>query len=97
MEKMEKLKVRIIRFFKWIKEECKDWRTFAIMICVEAVVYFPTWGGYLLYAIFGVAIIEEGYKWFISFLSNKIFHVDFSSSTFLISLSFAVYENTSLQ
>ena len=50
---MEKLKVRIIRFFKWIKEECKDWRTFAIMICVAAVVYFPTWGGYLLYAIFG--------------------------------------------
>ena len=33
------------------KEECKDWRTFAIMICVAAVVYFPTWGGYLLYAI----------------------------------------------
>jgi len=48
----------------------------------------------LFYAIFGVAIIEEGYKWFISFLSNKIFHVDYISSTFLISLSFAVYENT---
>ena len=48
----------------------------------------------LFYAVFGVAIIEEGYKWFISFLSNKIFHVDYISSTFLISLSFAVYENT---
>jgi len=47
----------------------------------------------LFYAIFGVAIIEEGYKWFISFLSNKIFYVDYISSTFLISLSFAVYEN----
>lgn len=47
----------------------------------------------LFYAIFGVAIIEEGYKWIVSLFSNKIFHVDYISSAFLISLSFAVYEN----
>jgi len=47
----------------------------------------------LFYAIFGVAIVEEGYKWIVSLFSNKIFHVDYISSTFLISLSFAVYEN----
>ena len=50
---MEKLKVRIIRFFKWIKEECKDWKTFVILIIVMLVVYSPTWVGFLIFALLG--------------------------------------------
>ena len=38
---MEKIK----EFLKWIKEECKDWKTLIIFICVTIVMYFPTWGG----------------------------------------------------
>ena len=45
---MEKIK----EFIKWIIDECKDWRTFVIFIIVIAIVYFPTWGGYLIYIIF---------------------------------------------
>ena len=49
---MEKLKEKFIHFIKWIKNECKDWKTFVILLIVIMIVYFPTWGGYLLYAIF---------------------------------------------
>lgn len=49
---MKNLNERIINFIKWIKEQCKDWKTFVILLIVIMIVYFPTWGGYLLYAIF---------------------------------------------
>ena len=48
-----KCKEKIKGFFRWIWQECKDVKTFAILLCVVAVVYSPVWGGYLLHAIFG--------------------------------------------
>ncbi len=49
---MYKLKERLKRFFKWIKKECKDYRTFIILLVVVFVVHTPIWGGILLYKIF---------------------------------------------
>ncbi len=37
---------------KWLKEECTDWKTLVVFLCVVAVVYMPVWGGYLLYYMF---------------------------------------------
>ena len=48
----KKVKEKTINLFKWIKEECKDWKTFIVLLCVIAVMYSPVWGGYLLYYIF---------------------------------------------
>ena len=49
---MYKLKRKIKNVLKWIKDECKDWRTIVIFIVISTIIYFPTWGGYLLYWIF---------------------------------------------
>ena len=38
----------------WLKEECKDWRTFAIFLIVLVIMYAPVWLGYLLYYIFNL-------------------------------------------
>lgn len=48
-----KLKDKFIRFFRWIWKECKDVKTFILLLIVIAVVYSPVWGGYLLSALFG--------------------------------------------
>ena len=48
----KKVKEKTINLFKWLKEECKDWRTLVVLLCVIAVMYSPVWGGYLLYYIF---------------------------------------------
>lgn len=48
-----KLKDKFIRFCRWVWQECKDTKTFLLLLLVIAVVYFPVWGGYLLYAVFG--------------------------------------------
>lgn len=47
------IKKRIYNFFKWLKNECKDWKTLVVLVCVVAVVYAPVWAGGLLYAMFG--------------------------------------------
>ena len=49
---MGKIKGKIKNFIEWIKNECKDWKTFVIFIIVVLIVYSPTWLGYLLYLIF---------------------------------------------
>lgn len=46
------MKDKLIGYLKWIKNECKDWKTFLIFLIVVLIVYSPTWGGYLLYLIF---------------------------------------------
>lgn len=46
------LKKKTKNLFIWLKNECKDWRTFFVLICVIAIMYAPVWGGYLLYYIF---------------------------------------------
>ena len=46
-------KKKIIDFLKWIWQECKDWRTFVLLVIVCIVIGFPVWGGYLLYFITG--------------------------------------------
>ena len=51
MEK-KSVKERAINVIKWLKEECKDWKTLIVLICVVAVMYAPVWLGYLLYFIF---------------------------------------------
>ncbi len=48
-----KLKDKFIRFFCWIWKECKDVKTFILLMIVSTVVYSPVWGGYLLSALFG--------------------------------------------
>ena len=53
--KKEILTQKIINFFKWIWQECKDWKTFVLLLCVVFVMYAPVWGGYLLHAAFGWA------------------------------------------
>ena len=44
---------KIKNFFKWLKNECKDSKTFIVLLCVIAVVYSPVWIGGLLYTILG--------------------------------------------
>jgi len=46
------VKEKIINFIKWIKQECKDWKTLVVLIAVIIIMYFPVWGGYLLYYFF---------------------------------------------
>ncbi len=50
---MTKLKDKFICFCHWVWQECKDTKTFFLLLLVIAVVYSPVWGGYLLYAVFG--------------------------------------------
>lgn len=47
------MKDKFIRFFRWIWRECKDVKTFILLMIVSTVVYSPVWGGYLLNALFG--------------------------------------------
>ena len=42
------VKKKIIEFFSWIWHECKDWRTFVLLVIVCFVIGFPVWGGYLI-------------------------------------------------
>ena len=44
-------KKKIIDFLKWIWQECKDWRTFVLLVIVCIVIGLPVWGGYVLYFI----------------------------------------------
>ena len=48
-----KLKDKFINFCRWVWSECKDVKTFILLLAVIAIVYLPVWGGYLLSAIFG--------------------------------------------
>ncbi len=48
-----KLWEKVKAFFRWIFDECRDWRTVVLLIAVIAVVYSPVWVGYLLKLIFG--------------------------------------------
>ena len=47
------LKEKILRFCRWVWQECKDVKTFLLLLVVIAVVYSPVWGGYLLFLLFG--------------------------------------------
>lgn len=47
------VKGKLKGFFRWIWQECRDWRTVVLLIAVSAVVYLPVWGGYLLHLLFG--------------------------------------------
>lgn len=49
---MEKIKEKCRNFIRWIRGECEDWKTWVIFILVAILIYFPVWGGYLLYWIF---------------------------------------------
>ena len=48
-----KLWEKVKAFFRWIFDECRDWRTVVLLIAVVAVVYSPVWVGYLLKLMFG--------------------------------------------
>ena len=51
---MEKkiVKQKAINLWDWLKNECKDWKTLIVLICVIIIMYSPVWLGYLLYFIF---------------------------------------------
>ncbi len=48
-----KLWEKVKAFFRWILDECRDWRTVVLLIAVVVAVYSPVWVGYLLKLIFG--------------------------------------------
>ena len=48
----DEVKEKDHKLLNWLKEECKDWKTFAIFLIVIIIMYMPVWGGYLLYYIF---------------------------------------------
>lgn len=52
MEKESNNKGKEHKVLEWLKEECKDWRTIVVFICVIIIMYAPVWAGYLLYFIF---------------------------------------------
>ena len=49
---MKKINEKIKKFFKWIKDDFKDYRTFLIFIFVMFIVHTPIWGGLLCYKLF---------------------------------------------
>ena len=64
MIKGEVLKDKIKNRLKWILNECKDKQTLVIFITVVVIMYMPTWGGYLLHALFGfkwASAVASGY------------------------------------
>lgn len=50
---LNRLKRKLIRFIMWIIRECKNWQTILLLLVVAAIIQVPTWGGFLLYFIFG--------------------------------------------
>lgn len=50
---IKKLKDKFLSFCKWIWHECRDAKTFILLLIVAAIVYSPVWGGFLLHALFG--------------------------------------------
>lgn len=48
-----KLKDKFISFCRWLWQECKDIKTFFLLLLVIVAVYSPIWVGYLLHAVFG--------------------------------------------
>lgn len=57
MEKIKKwlrrLKRKLIRFIMWIIRECKNWQTILLLLIVATIMQLPTWGGFLLYLLWG--------------------------------------------
>lgn len=51
--KLRRAKRKFIRFLMWIMRECKNWQTIVLLLAVAAVMQLPTWGGYLLFWLFG--------------------------------------------
>ena len=49
---IKKIKDLFLKLFYLLKEELKDKMTFMIFLIVAIILYFPVWGGYLLYFIF---------------------------------------------
>lgn len=41
---INKLKDKFINFCRWVWSECKDVKTFLLLLVVIAVVYSPVWG-----------------------------------------------------
>ena len=50
---MRRIIAKIKSFLYWVWQQCKDWRTVALLCVVVVVVYSPVWGGFLLQALFG--------------------------------------------
>ena len=50
---LNRLKRKLIRFIMWIIRECKNWQTILLLLIVATIIQIPTWGGLLLYFIFG--------------------------------------------
>lgn len=73
--KKEILTQKIINFFKWIWQECTDWKTFVLLLCVVFVMYAPVWGGYLLHAAFWVGVVFCGCFRLFTVLGRPIYAV----------------------
>ncbi len=51
MSLIKKIWKKTIDFFKWIWQECKDWKTLVIFIIVWFFLMIPVWVGYILFFI----------------------------------------------
>ncbi len=62
-----KLKERLRNFFRWVFEECRDVHTLILFAVVVVLMYFPVWGGYLLYFLFDLtwcSVVASAYMLF---------------------------------
>lgn len=48
----DKIKIKVINFFKWVWSECKDWHTLVLLAVVCLVLGLPVWLGVLLGFLF---------------------------------------------
>ena len=46
------VKVKLLKLWRYIKSEIKDWKTFVLFAVVVIVVYSPVWFCYVLYFMF---------------------------------------------
>ena len=52
-KRLRRIRRKLIRFFMWIMRECQNWQTIVLLLLVATVIQLPTWGGYLLFLLFG--------------------------------------------
>lgn len=83
---LEFIKNKTISFIKWVWSECKDWRTFCLLILVSLVIGLPVWGGYLIGFVFHIhwAIVVASICWAFWMLPGAPFFALSISITLLI-------------
>lgn len=50
---MGRIPAKLRSFCYWLWQQCRDWRTLALLGLVVVAMYSPVWGGYLLRLLLG--------------------------------------------